>query len=282
MAEAAQKLLDESLKQTEAAEKSEKPAKNAATQGQNKDVSPGEIVAMEPKENPVQPQVKKYSRENAGKIKLTPTSRDVVVEQEIPMKSVSPQQQALFYYQKALSWIQQGRVAEARSGLEEALKLDAYLLAARQALAALMVEQRQYQQAEMLMQDGLALNAEQYGFAMALARLQVERGDIRAALDTLNKSLPHAVDNAGYQAFLAALLQRAEQHKKAIEHYQIALRLAPSGAWQIGLGVSLQAENRLAEAQEAFGQAKVSNELTPEMSAFVEQRLRMIKKMLQP
>jgi len=126
----------------------------------------------------------------------------------------------------------------------------------------------------------LTLNAEQYGFAMALARLQIERGDNQAALDTLYKSLPHAADNAGYQAFLAALLQRAEQHKKAIEHYQAALRLAPSEAWQIGLGISLQAENRLAEAQEAFSHAKASNELTPELSVFVEQRLRIIKKSL--
>jgi len=79
---------------------------------------------------------------------------------------------------------------------------------------------------------------------------------------------------------LAALLQRAEQHKKAIEHYQAALHLASSGAWQMGLGISLQAEGRLAEAQEAFGQAKISNELGPDLSTFVEQRLRMIKKLL--
>lgn len=273
LAEVAQKLLDES-------EKAEQQKKNGQL-GQKKKVSSGELaeanVATAVSDAPPA-LVKKFTRESAGKIK--PYARDFAAEQA--MKSVSPQQQALFYYQKALSWLQQGRVAEARSGLEEALKLDAYHLAARQALAALMVEQRQYQLAESLMQDGLNLNAEQYGFAMALARLQVERGDIRSALDTLLKSLPHAADNAGYQAFLAALLQREEQHKNAIEHYQAALRLAPSGAWQVGLGISLQAENRLAEAQEAFGQAKASSELTPELAAFVEQRLRIIRKQPQP
>ena len=277
LAEAAQKLLDESIKPAEEPGKSENLPKKIAAKDTKKDTAQGEMVSSEPSGNGAQ--VKKYSRENAGKIKLS--ARDTTL-QEMPMKSISPQQQGLFYYQKALAWLQQGRVAEARSGLEEALKLDAYLLAARQALAALLVEKRQYHQAELLMQEGLALNAEQYGFAMALARLQVERGDIRAALDTLNKSLPHAADNAGFQAFLAALLQRTEQHKKAIEHYQLALRLAPSGAWQIGLGISLQAENRLAEAQDAFVQAKTSSELTPALSVFVEQRLRMLKKQLQP
>lgn len=270
LAEVAQRLLEESEK----SEKQKKPA-GLPEQKKKKDAMPGEMTdAAVAVGDLSQALVKKYSRESAGKVR--PVARDIVAEQA--MKLVSPQQQALFYYQKALSWLQQGRMAEARSGLEEALKLDAYHLAARQALAALMVEQRQYHQAELLMQEGLNLNAEQYGFAMALARLQVERGDTQAALGTLYKSLPHAVDNAGYQAFLAALLQRAEQHKKAIDHYQAALRLAPSGAWQVGLGISLQAENRLAEAQDAFANAKASTDLTPDLAIFVEQRLKMVTK----
>jgi MSHA biogenesis protein MshN len=241
---------------------------------QAKEGKPDEIVPAKPMESS-QSSTDKPSRKSVGKIRIARDGQDQAI------KSVTPQQQALFHYQKALSWLQQGRVAEARSDLEDSLKLDPQLLAARQALAGLLVEQRQYQQAELLLQEGLNLNAEQYSFAMALARLQVERGDTRSALDTLYKSLPHAADNAGYQAFLAALLQRSEQHKKAIEHYQAALRLAPSGAWQMGLGISLQAENRLAEAQEAFGRAKDSNGLSSDLLTFVEQRLRMIKKLLQ-
>jgi len=297
LAEIAQKMLEESLKQPEKPDKSESSSKKTGSHGEKriKDTALGENGSGAPREAKPgmdgaekvggashEPVKKSFptigaSRESTGKIRLV--ARDTAA-QERAMKSMSPQQQALFHYQKALSFLQQGRVAEARSGLEEALKLDPHHLAARQALAGLMVEQRQYHQAELLMQEGLNLNTEQYGFAMALARLQVERGDVRAALDTLHKSLPSAVDNAGYQAFLAALLQRAEQHKKAIEHYQAALRLASSGAWQMGLGISLQAEGKLAEAQEAFGQAKISNELTSDLSTFVEQRLRMIKKLL--
>ncbi len=214
----------------------------------------------------------KPSRESVGKIR-------VARESELAVKSVTPQQQALYNYQKALSWLQQGRIAEARNALEEALRLDPYHLAARQALAGLLVELRQLTQAEVILQEGLGLNAEQYGFAMALARLQVERGDTRSALETLYRSLPHAISNAGYQAFLAAILQRTEQHKAAIDHYQAALRLAPSGTWQMGLGISLQSENRLPEAQEAFRLAKSSNELSTELLAFVDQRLRMVKKL---
>lgn len=219
--------------------------------------------------------VKKPSRESTGKIRITREG------QESNVKLVTPQQLALSHYQKALSWLQQGRVAEARSGLEEALKLDPTYLSARQALAGLLVDRRHFGQAELVLQEGLNFNPEQQGFAMALARLQVERGDTRNALDTLYKYLPYAFDNADYQAFIAALQQRSEQHKKAIEHYQAALRLVPSGAWYMGLGISLQAEHRLDEAQEAFGKARASNELAPELLAFVEQRLRGLKKMHQ-
>lgn len=279
-AEVVQKLVVQKLQ--EEPEKPEK-RKNVDSQAPKKKAAPSEMMeasAVAAVSDATQSLVKKPSRESAGKLK--PIPRDAEAGQEVAMKSVSSQQQALFYYQKAQSWLQQGRVSEARSGLEEALRLDAHHLAARQALAALMVEQKQYHQAELLLQEGLNSNVEQYGFAMALARLQVERGDTQAALDTLYKSLPHAADNAGFQAFLAALLQRAEQHKKAIEHYQAALRLMHSGAWQAGLGISLHAENRLAEALEAFGRAKASGDLTPDLSVFVEQQLRMIKKMLQP
>jgi len=273
----AEKTQEESVKQpTKHVSKTSPKVKKDGGEGaaKAKEAKIEEIIGA-PAGEPLPSSAKKPSRESIGKIRIAREGQDQA------MKSVSPQQQALFHYQKALSWLQQGRVAEARSGLEEVLKLDPHHLAARQALAGLLVEQKQYQQAEILLQEGLALNAEQYGFAMALARLQVERGDTRSALDTLYKSLPHAANNAGYQAFLAALLQRSEQHRKAIEHYQAALRLAPSGAWQMGLGISLQADNRLTEAQEAFGRAKASNELAPDLSTFVEQRIRMIKKLLQ-
>jgi len=90
------------------------------------------------------------SRESVVKPPQKPVSREIAAVPEIAMKSVSSQQQALFHYQKALSWLQQGRVSEARNGLEEALRLDARHLAARQALAALMVEQKQYHQAELI------------------------------------------------------------------------------------------------------------------------------------
>jgi MSHA biogenesis protein MshN len=191
------------------------------------------------------------------------------------IKEITPQQQAENDYGKAVSLLQQGRAAEASELLGKVLQLDPVNTSARQTLAGLLVDGKRYDEAQRSLQDGLKLDPSQTGLAMILARLQVEQGDTQSALKSLQRSLPYAVERPDYQAFMAALLQREGRHKEAIEHYLQALRKSPgSGVWLMGLGISLQAENRLAEAQEAFNRAKASHTLSPELQAFVDQQLK--------
>ncbi len=195
----------------------------------------------------------------------------------VPVKHISPRQQAEFSYQKAVVLLQQGRVTEAQESLGESLRVAPDYAASRQALAGILVEKKQYAQAEQLLRDGLARGS-QPEFAMALARIQVELGDGHGAIETLQKNLPSAKDHANYQAFLAAMLQRQGQHKSAIEHYLTALQLDPALVSSlVGLGISLQAENHLTEAREAFSRAKASGGLSPELQNFVEQRLKQLQ-----
>ncbi len=195
------------------------------------------------------------------------------------LKSTSPHQKAEFLYQKALSLMEEGRVAEARDNLDNALATEPGNAAARQLLAGVLIDGKKIPQAEAVLQAGLALTPEQAGLAMLLARLQVDQADLPGALATLRKTQPYAADNADYQAFMAALLQRAGQHEEAIERYRNALRRNPSsGPWLVGLGISLQAENRPADAQEAYGRAKSSGGLNAELQAFVDQRLKQIQR----
>ena len=202
-----------------------------------------------------------------------PVAAEGRVEKKV--KQASVQQQADNEFRKASGLMQQGRINEAIAGYEAALQLDAGHVSARQAMVALLLENKRNADAERVLQDGLKHDPRHSGFAMLLARFQVERNELELALETLRKTLPHAVQQADYQAFVAALLQRQGRHKEAIMHYQIALRLSPnSGIWLMGLGISLQAEQRNEEARVAFMRAIESRTLSAELQAFVKQQIK--------
>lgn len=193
----------------------------------------------------------------------------------LPIKHISPAQQADAEFRKAIALMQQGRIADAITGYEAALRLDTSHDTARQALVALLLEEKRSTDAERVLQERLQYNPEHTGFAMLLARFQVERDALEQAVATLEKSLPHAGAQADYQAFFAALLQRQNRHKEAAAHYQTALQLMPNrGIWLMGYGISLQAMQRNDDARESFNRALDSKTLSPELQAFVQQKLK--------
>ena len=73
------------------------------------------------------------------------------------------------------------------------------------------------------------------------------------------------------------MLQRLTLHKRAVAEYQAALQLAPqAGVWWMGLGISLEADGRLPEAKDAFQRARATGALSPELAAFVDQKLKRL------
>jgi MSHA biogenesis protein MshN len=110
---------------------------------------------------------------------------------------------------------------------------------------------------------------------MMAARLHVDRGEIDAAVQTLARSADYAGNSADYAGFYAGLLQRQKKHAEAVGMFDRALRLRPnSGVWLLGMGISLEALGRGAEAQESFRRARATGNLTPELQTFADQRLR--------
>lgn len=227
---------------------------------------------------------KKSVRKSAGKtVKTQPikaSNAEVAVptpDGALPMKQISPEQQADAEYRKASALMQQGHIADAMSGYEAALRLDPGHDAARQALVALLLESKRGKDAERVLQERLNSKPDHTGFTMMLARLQVERGAVADATATLEKALPYANSEAGYQAFMAALLQRQNRNDEAIAHYQVALQLAPNnGIWLMGYGISLQALKRNADAKIAFQHALDTRTLSPDLQAFVRQKLKAL------
>jgi MSHA biogenesis protein MshN len=228
-------------------------------------------------ETPVsRPLVAAIAAEPAPRTVQAPPSPPVITRSEPapPLKQISPQQQADAQYQRGALAQRQGRVPEAVGAYEAALKASAQHEPARLALAALLQENGNPEAAERILHDGLKLKPLRLSYAMALARLQLARDRLDLALDTLQAHLPAADDSADYQAFYAALLQRQERHKEAVNHYQVALQLAPrNGVWRVGYAISLQALERKEDAKLAYQQALATRTLSPELTAFVQQKL---------
>jgi MSHA biogenesis protein MshN len=238
--------------------------------------------ARKPVKKPARKPVKKPTKKTAKKTAKTVPTKTAVAEVAapapdgaLPMKQISPEQLSDAEFRKASALLQQGRIADAISGYEAALRLDADNDAARQALVALLLESKRGKDAERVLQERLKSRPDHTRFTMMLARLQVERGAVAEATSTLEKALPYANSQAGYQAFLAALLQRQNRNDEAIAHYQVALKLAPNnGIWLMGYGISLQALKRNAAAKTAFQHALDTRTLSPDLQAFVRQKLK--------
>jgi len=204
---------------------------------------------------------------------VTKVAVPAISDNIIEGKQVTPQQRVENEYRRALGYLQDGRVAEAMTGLQHTLQLDPRHQGARETLIRLLLEAQRPDDAMRQLQLSLGLDPKQPAQAMMLARLQLDK-NASAALDTLMRSLPYAADNGEYRAFLAGVLQRQQRYHDAAEQYELALQGAPDNSvWWMGLGIALQADNHPAQARQAYERAKGLQTLSPQLQAFVERKL---------
>ncbi|MBF0424128.1 MAG: tetratricopeptide repeat protein [Magnetococcales bacterium] len=117
-----------------------------------------------------------------------------------------------------------------------------------------------------------------------LARIYVESGKVSEALTVLKPAVAGrdsrslAGSDPNFSAFLAALYQRQEEHRKAVDLYEALLSTQPSkGIWQMGMAISLEKLNEPGKALGFYEKALESGELSDRLRSFVQKRVRTLK-----
>ena len=193
-------------------------------------------------------------------------------------RQLSTEQRADNAYREATTLVRQGRGAEAQKLLQQILMdlpahQDARLLSAR-----VWMDEGKLAEAKTLLAEGVSLKPQAFALYSALAHAQLMGKEVDAAAATLERGLPAAGENAEYQALLAAVLQQQARHAEAVQHYVVALRQWPDTSnWLVGLGVSLQALNNTASAVEAYQRA-LDLGLPASLSQFTRDQLNQIKR----
>lgn len=233
------------------------------------------------KEVPAEKAARKSAKPDAANTK--PAKQEVAAA-ETPnpegkvVKQFNPQQQSDNLYKQAIAQVQHGMDKDAQLSLRLSLKANPGNDKARLMLAGLLTSGNTLPEAAALLREGLKLSPSETAYSMALARLQIESGDANGAVNTLTQGMPGAGDDPQYHAFYALLMQRARQHDEAVKHYLVALRGDPAmPAWLVGIGISLQAQGKNADAAEAFQRAKDGGMLSQQLVEFIDQRLSQLK-----
>lgn len=205
--------------------------------------------------------------------KAAPPQAEGRIEKQVSLPS--PTERAETEYRRAVQAHRQGNLDQAAAGYRAALVDYPAHSAARQTLAALLIEAKHYDEAEEVLRQGTELAPVRLASTLALARLKVERNQAPAALELLHKNAAAGENSAEYQGFAGALLNRAGRAAEAVERYQAAARLAPNEArWWAGLGIALDSGGRTAEAREAYQKARALPGLPADLAQHIDQRLR--------
>lgn len=221
----------------------------------------------------------------AAKVKPLPSSAVVVVapaplaDGRIERRDHPPtaKERAEAAYRAGSAALERGNLADAQARFDEALAFAADHVAARQSLLGLMLEAKRFSDAEALLLDGLD-HVRYAPFALVAARLQAERGDIVSAITTLESHENDARGNAEYLAMLAGMLQRAGRHAEAVDRYAQAIAVGnPRAVWHMGRAISLRELGRPAESRAAFQQSLETGSLTPEVQAYVERQIAVLR-----
>ncbi len=191
--------------------------------------------------------------------------------------TITPEQRAENLYRAATRQMQQRQMAEAEQGLRAALEASPRHTAARDLLAALLLERGRMDDARQVLEQGVTAVPGQASFVTLLARIYVEQNAEPKAIALLERQRQGAKPDPDTLAFLASLYQRAARHSEAIAAFKDALSLRPmEGKWWLGLGISQEAEQNWNEARFAYERVRGTN-VESRLERYAEQRLAIMR-----
>ena len=198
-----------------------------------------------------------------------------------PIKAQAMQSMLSQQYQSALNAIKNGQYQEAITQLSFLLKIDQKYQDARVSLAALLIDQGYMTQAKRIVNAGLDINPDAIPLVELKARLLTHEGKIKEALQLLQSSSPSIIDNPDYYAFIAALYERSNHYDLAIKTYRELLQNnQDNSSFWFGLGVSLEKNGQIKEANSAYTKALSTGNLDTESITFLQKRLQVLQGVL--
>lgn len=176
--------------------------------------------------------------------------------------------------QSALVLVQGGRMAEALQQLLDFLVENPAAHQSRETLAKLLFAQQAFAQAGTVVDQGLEQVPNHAPFRKLKARLLMQDGEAVQALALLRNAPPAVAADTEYHELLATLYQQAGYHEQAATAYQDLLRTdRTQGRWWTGLGISLEAQDKNAEALASYQAALQSPNLDANLRRFVQNRI---------
>lgn len=189
----------------------------------------------------------------------------------------TPEELAEHAYRDAARAHANGNPAEAERLLKALLVSASKSTKARELLAGIQLDGGRWLEAQDTLEQGVALVPEHLPFRYSLARLYLEHGSAAQAETLLDDARRAGHTDPELHAFLAAIQQRGGKHAEAVKSYRDALARRPEeGRWWLGLGISLEAQQETAPAQDAYRRALGSGRLAANLARYAEDRLKAL------
>ncbi len=177
-------------------------------------------------------------------------------------------------YRRAVTFAQQEQNSKAEAQLQQALSQQDDHLLARELLVSLLLKRHAIQEAINVLDTGIAIAPKHSKFPLWLAQLYSQLDAPEQALHVLEQNSARFNQHPEYLGTLASFYQLNDLITVAHQYFLQAAKLAPQdGRWWLGIGMTAEAQEDWAGAQNAYRRARDYSFIDGPLLQFAQQRL---------